>query len=112
MISWSKLKKVVKGDRTGIKRDIEKWMNDRMKEGARQGWLRATRPRLDCLRSRSPSHGGKGGSSGPIGKGEGRSEMEEGRGMAWESLERGMRGRGYEVWKMEEGGGKGGGARV
>jgi tRNA(Ile2) C34 agmatinyltransferase TiaS len=39
--------------------------------------------------------------------------MEEGRGMAWESLERGVRRRGYEVWKMEEGGGeRGGGARV
>ena len=37
--------------------------------------------------------------------------MEEGSGTAWESLERGVRGQGYEVWKMEEGG-KGGGTRV
>ena len=75
-----------------------------MDEGARRGWLRATRPRSDHLRSRSPSHGGEHGSSGPIEKCEGRSEMEEGRGTAWESLERGVRGRGCEVWKMEEGG--------
>ena len=68
------------------------------------GWLRATRPRLDCLRSRFPSYEGKGGSSGLIGKGEGRSEMEEGRGTARESLERWVRGRDCEVWKMDEGG--------
>ena len=37
--------------------------------------------------------------------------MEEVRGTAWESLERGVKGWGYEVWKMEEGG-KGGGTRV
>ena len=82
-----------------------------MEEGARRGWLRATRSRSDSLWSRSPSHGEEGGSSGTIGNGEGRSEMEEGRGMVWESLERGMRGRGYEVWKMEEGGGGEGGRR-
>jgi hypothetical protein len=99
----------VRGDRTGTKREMEKWRDDRMEEGARRGWLRATRPRSDCLRSRSPSHGGEGGSSGPIGKGEGRSEMEEGRGTAWESLERGVRGRGCEVWRMDDGG-KGGAA--
>jgi hypothetical protein len=103
----------VKANRTGTKRKIEKWRDDRMEEGARRGWLRATRPRSDHLRSRSPSHGGEGGSSGPIGKGEGRSKMEEGRGTAWESLERRVRGRGCQVWKMEEGGeGGGGGARV
>jgi hypothetical protein len=68
------------------------------------GWLRAIRLRLDRLLLRSPSHGGEGGSSGPIGKGEERLEMEERRGMAWESLERGVGGRGCEVWKMEEGG--------
>jgi hypothetical protein len=33
--------------------------------------------------------------------------MEEGSGTAWESLERGVRGWGCEVWKMDEGG-KGG----
>jgi hypothetical protein len=38
--------------------------------------------------------------------------MEEGRGTAWESLERGVRGRDCEVWKMEEGGEGWGGARV
>ena len=54
------------------------------------------------LLSRSPSHGGEGELSGPIGKGEGKSEMEEGRGTTRESLERGVRGRGCEVWKMEE----------
>jgi hypothetical protein len=97
----------VRGDRTGTKMEMEKWRDDRMEEGARWGWLRATRPRSDRLRSRSPSHGREGGSSGPIGKGEGRLEMEEGRGTAWENLERGVRGRGCEVWKMEEGG-KGG----
>ena len=75
------------------------------------GWLRAIRSRLDRLLLRSPSHGGEGGSSGPIGKGEGRLEMEEGRRMACESLERGMRGRGCKVWKMEEGW-RGGSARV
>ena len=74
-----------------------------MEEGARRGWLRATRPRSDRLRSTSPSHGREGGSSGPIGKDEGRLKMEERRGTAWESLERGVRGRGCEVWKMEEG---------
>jgi hypothetical protein len=46
----------------------------------------------------------EGGSSGPIGKGEGKSEMEEGRGTAQESLERWVRERGCEVWKMDEGG--------
>ena len=76
-----------------------------MEEGARQGWLRATRPRSDHLWSQSPSHRGEGGSSGPIRKDEGRSEMKEGRGMVWESLERGLRGQGCEVWKIEEGGG-------
>jgi hypothetical protein len=86
------------------KRVKEKWRDDRMDEGARPGWLRATRPRSDHLQSRSPSHGGEGRSSGPIGKGEGKSEMEEGRGTARESLERGVRGRGCEVWKMDEGG--------
>jgi hypothetical protein len=75
-----------------------------MEEGARRGWLRATRPRSDHLQSRSPSYGGEGGSSGPIGKGEGKSEMKEGRGTARESLERWVRGRGCEVWKMDEGG--------
>ena len=49
----------------------------------------------------------EGGSSGPIRKCEGRSKMEEGRVTAWENLERGVRGLGGEVWKMEEGG-KGG----
>ena len=73
-----------------------------MEVGARWGWLSATRSRLDSLWSRSPSHGREGGSSGTIGNGEGRSEIEEGRGTAWESLERGVRGRGCEVWKMEE----------
>ena len=33
--------------------------------------------------------------------------MEEGREMAWESIERGVKGRGCEVWKMEEGGEEG-----
>jgi hypothetical protein len=75
-----------------------------MEEGTRRGWLRATRPRSDCLRSQSPSHEGEGRSSGPIEKGEERSEIEEGRGIVWEGLERGVKGRGYEVWKMEEGG--------
>ncbi len=51
---------------------------------------------LDRLRSQSPSHGGEGGSRGPIKGGEVRSEMEEGRGTAWESLERGVRGQGCE----------------
>ena len=62
-----------------------RWRSGGMIEWRRElagGWLRVTRPRLDCLRSRFPSYGGKGGSSGLIGKGEGRSEMEEGRGMA------------------------------
>jgi hypothetical protein len=83
---------------------MKKGRDDRMEEGARRGWLRATRPRSDRLWLRSPSHGGEGESSDPIGKGEGRSEMEEGRGTAWKSLEREVRGRGCEVWKMEEGG--------
>ena len=74
-----------------------------MDEGARRGWLRATRPRSDHLLSRSPSHGGEGESSGPIGKGEGKSEMEEERGTARESLERGLRGRGCERGKRDEG---------
>ena len=39
----------------------------------------------------------------PIGKGEGKSEMEEERGTARESLERGLRGRGCEMGKMDEG---------
>ena len=51
-----------------------------MEEGARRGWLMATRPGSDHLQSQSPSYGGEGGSSDPIGKGEGKSEMEEGRG--------------------------------
>ena len=86
------------------KREKEKWKDDKMEKGARLGWLRATRLRLDHLQSRSPSHGGEGGSSGPIEKGEGKSEIEKGRGMARESLERWMRERGYEVWKIDEGG--------
>ena len=85
------------------KREKEKWRDDRIDEGARWGWLRTTRPRLDHLRSWSPSHGGEGVSSGPIGKCEGKLKMEEGRGTARESLERGVRGCGCEVWKMEEG---------
>ena len=61
------------------KREKEKWRDDRMDEGARWGWLRTTRPRSDHLRSWSPSHGGEGVSSGPLGKGEGKLEMEGGR---------------------------------
>ena len=68
-----------------------------------EGQLRATRPRSVRLWSRSPSHKGEGGSRCPIVKGKGRSEMEEGRGTTWESLERGVRERGCEVWKMEGG---------
>ena len=97
----------MRGDRTGTKREMEKWRDDRIEEGACRGWLRATRPRSDRFRSRFPSHGGEGGLSGPIRKGEGRSKMEEGREMAWESIERGVKGRGCEVWKMEEGGEEG-----
>ena len=93
------------------KREKEKWRDDRMDEGARWGWLKATRPRSDHLPSRSPSHGGEGGSSSPIGKGEGKSEMVEGRGTTRESLERGVRGRGCVVGKMDEGK-NGVGARV
>ena len=74
-----------------------------MEDGARRGWLMATRPGSDHLQSRSPSHRREGGSSGPIGKGEGKSEIEDGRGTARESLERGVRGRGCEVGKMDEG---------
>jgi hypothetical protein len=59
------------------KREMEKWRDDRMEEGARWGWLRATRPRSNHLRSQSPSHGGEGGSSGPARKDEERSEMKE-----------------------------------
>ena len=61
------------------KGEKEKWRDDRMEEGARRGWLRAIRPRSDHLQSRSPSHGGEGVSSGPLGKGEGKLEMEGGR---------------------------------
>ena len=86
------------------KGEKEKWRDDRMEEGARRGWLRAIRPRSDHLQSRSPSHGGEGGSSGSIGKSEGKSEMEKGRGMARESLKRWVRERGGEVWKIDEGG--------
>ena len=90
------------GDRTDTKREMKKRKDDRMEEGACRGWLRATRPRSDRLRLTSPLYGGEGGSSGPIEKGEGRSKMEEGRGTTWESLERRVRGRGCEVWKMED----------
>jgi hypothetical protein len=70
------------------------------------GWLRATQPRSSRLRSRSPSHGGEDGSRSPIGEGEVRLEMEEGRRTTWESLEKGVMGWGCEVWKMEGGSAK------
>ena len=67
-----------------------------MEEGARRGGGGGG-VRSDHLRSRYPSHGREGGLRAPIGDSKGRSEMEEGRGTAWESVERGGRGRGYEM---------------